>query len=50
MKNKRLTEIAKKVYFSGLGRIDLNEMKAEYGLSKEELDHVISIIRNLNRR
>lgn len=50
MKSKRLTEIAKRICFSGLGRIDWNEVKAEYGLSKEEFNHVISIIRNLNRR
>lgn len=50
MKNKRLTEIAKKVSFSGLGHIDWKEVKVEYKLSEEELDHVASIIRNRNRR
>lgn len=50
MKKKRLTEIAKKVYFSGSGHTDWNEVEAEYGLSKIELNHVISIIRSWNRR
>lgn len=50
MKPKKLTEIAKKVYFSGLGDIDWNEVETEYGLSKAELNYVISIIRNWNRR
>lgn len=48
MKTNRLTEIAKKVYFSGLGCIDWNEVETEYGLSKMELNYVISIIRNWN--
>lgn len=50
MKTKRLTEIAKKFYFSGLGCIDWNEVKIEYNLSETELNHVMSIIRNWNRR
>jgi len=50
MKTKRLTEIVKKVYFSGLGCIDWNEVETEYKLSKTELNYVESIIRNWNRR
>lgn len=50
MKTTRLTEIAKKVYFSGLGHIDWNEVETEYKLSKTELNYVVSIIRNWNRR
>lgn len=50
MKTKILTEIAKKVYYSGSGHTDWNEVETEYGLSKTELNHVISIIRNWNRR
>lgn len=50
MKAKRLTEIATKVYFSGSGYIDWNEVEAEYKLSKMELNYVTSIIRNWNRK
>ena len=47
---KNLKEIARQVYFSSLGHIDYNEMKKEYNLSGLELNYVINIIRNLNRR
>jgi len=50
MKIEKLTEVAKKVYFSGLGRIDWNEVEIEYNLSKTELNYVASIIRNWNGR
>ncbi len=50
MKTKRLTEIAKKVYFEGAGHNDWNEVETEYKLSKAELNYVTSIIRNWNRR
>lgn len=50
MNTKKLTEIARKVYFTGLGRIDWNEVKKEYDLSKSESNYVISIIRNWNSR
>lgn len=46
MKTNKLTEVAKKVYFSRLGRIDWNEVETEYNLSKAELNYVASIIRN----
>lgn len=49
MNTRGLTEIAKKVYFSGSGCIDWNEIKEEYGLSEMELERVISIIRHWNR-
>lgn len=48
MKINRLTEIARKVYFSESGCIDWNEVETKYGLSKMELNHVINIIRNWN--
>ena len=50
MMTKRLTEIAKKIYFSGSGHIDWSEVETEYKLSKSELNYVTSIIRNWNRR
>lgn len=50
MMTKRLTEIAKKVYFSVSGHIDWSEVETEYKLSKAELNYVTSIIRNWNRR
>lgn len=50
MKTKKLTEIAKKVYFSGSGHIDWDEVEIEYNLSKAEVNYVVSIIRNWNRR
>lgn len=42
---KNLYKIAKEVYFLYLGRIDWNIVEREYGLSKWEVEHVISIIR-----
>lgn len=50
MRTKKLTEVAKKVYFSGLGRIDWNEVQVEYNLSKMEVNYVLNIIRNWNRK
>lgn len=50
MMTKRLTEIAKKVYFSGSGHINWSKVETEYELSKAEINYVAGIIRNWNRR
>ena len=47
---QNLKEISKQVYFSSLGHIDYNEIKKEYSLSELELNYVIIIIRNWDRR
>lgn len=43
---KTLTQIAREIYFSGLGNINWKEVQAKYKLSKAELDYITSIIRN----
>ncbi len=51
MTHKSLLEIAREIRFQYAGtRINYEEVKREYGLSENELNYVISLIRDLNKK